>query len=130
MGYQKALVIFIDILGSQNRIKFDELYKINSLFHNEGEKNQSNDQDCRAYRRKIYTFSDCSYIFYTYRNGIDECRKNPEKMINVALYNTSPLILKFLKNGFICRGAFLMEMPIMMKKEVCSLVRQLIQHIS
>lgn len=37
-SYHKALVIFIDILGSQNREDFDILYHVNSIFHNQLEK--------------------------------------------------------------------------------------------
>ena len=31
-SYSKYLVIFIDILGSQNRDDFEKAYKINSIF--------------------------------------------------------------------------------------------------
>ncbi len=31
--FKKAFVIFIDILGSQSRSDFNELFKINELFH-------------------------------------------------------------------------------------------------
>ena len=32
-GFHKAIVIFIDILGSRSRNSFEELYEINELFH-------------------------------------------------------------------------------------------------
>jgi hypothetical protein len=38
MGYKKCLVIFIDILGSQDRTDYDELLKINRTFHMQLEK--------------------------------------------------------------------------------------------
>lgn len=31
-GFAKYLVIFVDILGSQNRVDFQETYKINKIF--------------------------------------------------------------------------------------------------
>lgn len=103
-SYHKALVIFIDILGSQNREDFDILYHVNSIFHNQLEKNQQQDQSHTVYERHIYTFSDCSYIIYDFKEGVDESRKDIQKLMNVALYNTQTLIQEFLFNGFICRG--------------------------
>ena len=42
-GFAKYLVIFVDILGSQNRVDFQETYKINKIFHEELERNKQND---------------------------------------------------------------------------------------
>ena len=39
-GFSKYLVIFVDILGSQNRTDFQETYHINKIFHEELEKNK------------------------------------------------------------------------------------------
>ena len=103
-SYHKALVIFIDILGSQNRQDFDILYHVNSIFHNQLEKNQHQDKSHTVYERHIYTFSDCSYIIYDYKEGVDELRKDIQNLMTVALYNTQTLIQEFLFNGFICRG--------------------------
>lgn len=104
MGYKKCLVIFIDILGSQDRSDYDELLKINRTFHMQLEKNQIQDKAGTVYRRKIYTFSDCAYIIYDYKEGVDENRKDLGKLMNVAMYNTETVINAFLSNGFICRG--------------------------
>lgn len=103
--YHKALVIFLDILGSQNQSDFERLYQINSIFHNQLEKNQGQDKSHTVYERHIYSFSDCSYIIYDFKDGIDEARKDIQKLMNVALYNTQVLLQIFLlKNRFICRG--------------------------
>lgn len=102
--YHKALVIFIDILGSQNRVDFDALYKVNSIFHNQLENNKQQDKSHTAYERHIHTFSDCSYIIYDFKDNVDESRKDLQKLFNVALYNTQTLIQQFLFEGFICRG--------------------------
>lgn len=104
MGYEKALVIFIDILGSQERQDFDELYKINSKFHNELESNQSMDMKHTVYERYITSFSDCAYIIYHYKNDVGVERKDDGKLFNVALANTERVIQAFLYEGFICRG--------------------------
>lgn len=66
--FDKALVIFVDILGSQSRDDFNELFKINELFHSKLLGNKSQDREYATYQRHIYTFSDCAYIIYDYRN--------------------------------------------------------------
>lgn len=102
--YRKALIMFIDILGTKNRKDFDSLYKINTIFHDEIEKNKNNDQSHTVYKRNVYTFSDSSYIIYDFKEDIEESRKNISALFHVALYNTQTLIQKFLLNGFIVRG--------------------------
>lgn len=103
-SYHKALVFFIDILGSQNRSNFEELLEINTIFHNELEKNQKMDKDYNVTQRHIYTFSDCSYIIYDFKEGVDEDKKDVGHLIFQALYNTEQLIQKLLRGNFICRG--------------------------
>lgn len=106
MGYKDALVFFIDILGSQNRTNFNELLDINETFHRELERNQKNDNNHThvVYKRTIFTFSDCAYIIYDFKDGIEEERKDLRKFFDIALRNTEPLFVEFLKKGFICRG--------------------------
>jgi hypothetical protein len=104
MGYMNALVFFIDILGSQDRDDFDILFEINRTFHGELEKNQSYDKPNTAYERKIYTFSDCAYIIYNFKEGIEEYRKDLRRLFDIALRNTEGLIVQFIKKGFLCRG--------------------------
>lgn len=106
MGYKNALVFFIDILGSQNRTDFVELLDINETFHKELQRNQSNDKNhpYTVYKRTIFTFSDCAYIIYDFKDGIEESRKDLPQFFDIALRNTAPLFVEFLKKGFICRG--------------------------
>ncbi len=103
-NYHKALAIFIDILGSQDRENFEELYKINSIFHDELEEQQRKDKDYTVTQRHVYTFSDCSYIIYDFKENIEESRKDIGHLIHQALYNTEQLIQRMLKGNFICRG--------------------------
>ena len=103
-NYSKYLVIFVDILGSQNRTDFQEVYQINKMFHEELAKNQQLDKPHTAYMRKIYSFSDCAYIFYGFKDGISEERKNVGKLFTVALCNCEPLFLSFIKKRIIFRG--------------------------
>ncbi|MCH5212274.1 MAG: hypothetical protein J1G06_04600 [Oscillospiraceae bacterium] len=102
--FSKYLVIFVDILGSKNRTNFQEMYKVNKIFHEEFEKNQKNDKLHTVYFRKIYTFSDCAYIFYGFKSGIADERKDLGKLFTVALCNCEPLFLRFLKEKIIFRG--------------------------
>lgn len=99
--FKKAFVIFIDILGSQSRSDFNELFKINELFHSELLGNKSQDREYVAYQRHIYTFSDCAYIIYDYRN---ESTSNLGALFDIALLNCEPLIMKFLSEGLVIRG--------------------------
>lgn len=100
-GYTKALVVFIDILGSQSRDDFEELYEINELFHSELLENVKQDREYIAYQRHIYTFSDCAYLIYDYR---DKSENDWGKLFNVALLNCEPLLMKFLSKELIFRG--------------------------
>lgn len=106
MGYRNALVFFIDILGSQNRTDFDELLDINETFHKGLQQNQNNDKNHphTVYKRTIFTFSDCAYIIYDFKDGIEESRKDLPQLFDIALRNTEPLLVEFLKKGFLCRG--------------------------
>lgn len=103
-GFGKALVVFIDILGSRGRTNFDELYNINNIFHTELEKNSKNDKKHTVYERTIHTFSDCSYIIYDFKENVDESRKKLGSLFEVALCNLEPLLCQFLAKGFLFRG--------------------------
>lgn len=57
-----------------------------------------------VYFRKIYTFSDCAYIFYGFKEGIDDERKDLGKLFTVALCNCEPIFLRFVKEKILFRG--------------------------
>lgn len=105
-SFSKYLVIFVDILGSQNRTNFQETYQINKIFHEELEKNGQNDMPHTVYFRKIYTFSDCAYIFYGFKDDdtISDERKVVDELFKVALCNCEPLFLRFIKEKILFRG--------------------------
>lgn len=103
-SFSKYLVIFIDILGSQNRTDFQETYQINKIFHEELEKNKTYDMEHTAYFRKIYSFSDCAYIFYGFKEGISDDRKIEDELFKVALCNCEPILLRFIKERILFRG--------------------------
>lgn len=103
-NYSKYLVIFIDILGSKNRVDFQEAYTINKIFHEELLRNPQNDKLCTVYFRKIYTFSDCAYIFYGFKKKVEDERMDLGKLFTVALCNCEPIFLRFIKEKVVFRG--------------------------
>jgi len=106
MGYQQAIVYFVDILGTKNITNFDRKYEINSIFHNVLEKNQAKNLllSHTIYERHISVFSDCSYIIYYYKDNVPENKKEILNLFSTSLYNMSYVILEFLKHNFLCRG--------------------------
>lgn len=105
--FRKVVVIFIDILGSQSRVNFDEWYNVMSIFSwmVEREKELDNNHPWTVYKREIHVFSDCAYIIYDYKDDIEDSRKNMYALMGIACYNTEKILYEFLKNGFIARGA-------------------------
>lgn len=55
-NYSKYLIIFVDVLGSQNKTDFQESYLINTVFHEEFQSQLKNDMPHTAYQRKVFTF--------------------------------------------------------------------------
>lgn len=103
-GFSKYLVIFVDILGSQNKVDFQETYQINKIFHEELQENQKYDMPHTVYFRKVYTFSDCAYIFYGFSGETADGRRDLGKLFTVALCNCEPIFLRFVKEKIIFRG--------------------------
>lgn len=105
--FRKVVVLFIDILGSQNRENFDEWYNVMSIFCAMVEREKALDETHKGaiYKRETHVFSDCAYIIYDYKDGIEESRKDMYELMGIACYNTEKVLYEFLKNGFIARGA-------------------------
>lgn len=57
-----------------------------------------------VYFRKIYTFSDCAYIFYGFKDEISDERKVESELFKVALCNCEPIFLRFIKEKILFRG--------------------------
>ena len=106
-NFRKVVVVFIDILGSQDRKNFDEWYNVMSIFSSmvEREKELDNAHNWTVYKRETHVFSDCAYIIYDYKEGIEASRKNIYELMGIACYNTEKVMYEFLKSGFIARGA-------------------------
>ena len=102
--YQKMVVIFVDLLGTKNNEKFEDKYLIHRLFHSEARSNEERNLGHVIYNRKVFSFSDCAYFFYYYKEGIEEHRKNDMKLLQVAMHNTSISLLRILNAGYLVRG--------------------------
>ena len=95
MSYKKGLVAFIDILGTEES-SFDDLLKINEIFHKELSRVGNNDMFCR---KLVTSFSDCAYIIY----AIEE-NSGFDYIFYDSLSDLSISVCAILANGFLCRG--------------------------
>ncbi len=102
--YRKMVVIFVDLLGTKNNKEFEDKFLIHRLFHGEAKNNEKRNLNHVIYDRKVYSFSDCAYFFFYYKEGIEESRKNDMKLIQIAMYNTSISLLRILNAGYLVRG--------------------------
>lgn len=87
-------------------VEFKDKIKIHQLFHTEVKLNKKRQEQLPhvVYERKLYSFSDCAYIIYYYKDGIEETRKIDINLIHICLFNTSISILKIINAGFLVRG--------------------------
>lgn len=106
MAYQKMAVVFIDILGTKNVTKFNEKYSIHKIFHDEIKLNENRQLSKKqvVYDRKLFSFSDCAYIFYFYKEGTPKEKQDDVELAYVAIQNTCISFLKFISHGFLVRG--------------------------
>lgn len=102
--YRKMVVIFVDLLGTKNNKRFEDKFLIHRLFHGEAKTNEQRNLDHVIYGRKVYSFSDCAYFFYYYKDGIEEHRKDDMKLIQIAMSNTAISLLRILNAGYLVRG--------------------------
>lgn len=102
--YRKMVVIFVDLLGTKNNKRFEDKFLIHRLFHGEVQMNEQRNLDHVIYDRKVYSFSDCAYFFYYYKDGTEEHRKDDMKLIQRAMHNTTISLLRILDAGYLLRG--------------------------
>lgn len=103
-AYRKMVVIFVDLLGTKNNVEFNDKFFIHRLFHEEVRMNEKRNQNHVIYDRKVYSFSDCAYFFYYYKEGIEDSRKDDMRLLQIAMYNTSISLLRILNSGYLVRG--------------------------
>lgn len=104
MGYKKVVVAFLDILGTRDNQDFESKYRVHRAFHESMRDCQSRDREEAAYYRKVYSFSDCAYIFHGFREGVDESAEAEELLIQAALFNTTITTIRLLNDGYLVRG--------------------------
>lgn len=102
--YDKMVVIFIDLLGTKNNKKFKDKFLIHRLFHGEARTNEERNLSHVIYERKVFSFSDCAYFFYYYKDGVDDSRKDNMQLLQIAMSNTSISLLRILNAGYLVRG--------------------------
>lgn len=102
--YNKMVVIFVDLLGTKNNERFEDKHLIHRIFHGEARTNAERNLNHVVYNRKVYSFSDCAYFFYYYKEGIEDSRKNDMKLLQIAMYNTANSMLRIMNAGYLVRG--------------------------
>ena len=67
--FRKVVVIFIDILGSQSRVDFNEWYNVMSIFSRmiEHEKEYDSNHPWTVYKRETHVFQIAHTLFMTIR---------------------------------------------------------------
>ncbi|MEI6169343.1 MAG: hypothetical protein WCS52_19340 [bacterium] len=105
-SYQTTAVIFLDIMGTKDRTTFDEKYAVHQIFHEEVKNNEARKATTPhvIHTRILRSFSDCAFILYTYKEGIQNNRKDDLNLMYIALYNTSLSIIRIVNSGFLVRG--------------------------
>jgi hypothetical protein len=105
-SYETTAVVYLDVLGTKERKTFDEKFTVHRLFHPELKRNAARQEQSPhvIYKRELRSFSDCVYIFYNYKEAIEESRKDNLNLLYICLYNTSISILRILSAGFLVRG--------------------------
>lgn len=103
-SYRDMVVIFIDVMGTKNNTKFEDKYCIHRLFHEEAKANEERNLSHVIYKRNVRSFSDCAYIIYDYKDGIEDFRKDDMKLLQIAMSNTALSVLKILNAGYLVRG--------------------------
>ena len=66
LGFHKAVVIFIDILGTKDRVEFNEWFQITDIFYNsvECEKQLDSTHPHVIYKREIHIFFRISLHYH------------------------------------------------------------------
>lgn len=104
MGYKKAVVTFLDILGTRDNQDFESKHKVHRAFHESMRDCQARDREGAAYYRRVYSFSDCAYLFHGLRDDSGQGSEAEDLLIQAALFNTTLTILRLLNDGYLVRG--------------------------
>lgn len=102
-GYRKALVYFIDVLGTK-AADFDKLLHIANIFHDEMEDVQKRHNPKSHGTRRVMAFSDCAYIIYAPNEEWMKNDRTLHEYLYTSFFNTSLTLCHFAAEGFLCRG--------------------------
>ena len=104
MSYKKTVVTFLDILGTKENQDFESKHKVHRAFHESMRDCQARDREEASYYRKVYSFSDCAYIFHGFReDGVYQTNEE-DLLIQTALFNTTLTTIRLLDEGYLVRG--------------------------
>lgn len=103
MSYDKYVVSFIDVLGTRSRQDFESKFAVHRLFHESMQAVKERGKNKSGYFRKVFSFSDCAYIFHGARKS-DISQDEEDALIQAALFNTSIATLPLLDKGYLLRG--------------------------
>ena len=113
LRYENYFVIFIDMLGTQNKTDINSIYSDYDSFHSTIlEKDGKYITDGRnggiSSGNRIYmyahTFSDCAYMLYTYENKSLNSDRDKGILIENALCHFERIMLKLLHDAVVFRG--------------------------
>lgn len=105
MSYEKGLVCFVDILGTRSVKDFQIKHLLHTIWHNEAHNVEKREKSHphRTMCRKVYTFSDCAYFTYKFKNEVDDERRKPERLFEALTTILAPVQL-IMSHGFLVRG--------------------------
>jgi len=102
-GYKKTLSIFIDVLGTKDRTDFSKKKLIHDIFHSEValvEEREKNTVFNRRLNRKIFSFSDCAYILYQFKDEKNELETMDIDALYQGVKNMLIPVWKIMNAGF------------------------------
>ena len=102
--YRKMVVFFVDLLGTKANKDFDDKLLIHRLFHKEIEESAERTPPHVAYGRTVFSFSDCAYILYYYKDDQEHSEEDDMALLEVAMRNTSFSLALILNSGHLVRG--------------------------
>ncbi len=109
MGYTKNVVSFLDILGTRDNNDFDSKYKVHRAFHDSILDCEKRDRLEASYYRKVFSFSDCAYIFHGCRENFNTSIEDEDRLIQTAFINTTLTVIRLLNEGYLVRGGISFE---------------------
>lgn len=102
--YQKAIVSFLDVLGTKANRDFEAKLRVHRAFHESMRDFALRERAEAAYFRKAFAFSDCVYLVHAHRSDDSQSLERDDALIQTALFNTTLTTLRLLNEGHFVRG--------------------------